>query len=86
MTVYSYEPGNRDAVIKQRAEKGAMMPPGVKNLGEWSAVGSGKVFRLVEVNDVATLLGAVHPWASLGKIESYPVMPVDEVMNLLKKK
>jgi hypothetical protein len=86
MTVYSYEPGNRDAVIKQRAEKGGLLPPSVKTLGEWSAVGAGRVFRLIEANDVPSLLAAVHPWASLGKVETYPVMPVDDVIKLLTKK
>jgi hypothetical protein len=86
MTVYTYEPGNRDAVIKQRAEKGGQLPPGVKAMGEWSAVGAGRVFRLVEADNVPALLAAVHPWASLGKVETYPVMPVDDVIKLLTKK
>jgi len=86
MTVYTYEPGNREAVIKKRAEKGGLVPPGVKVVGEWSAVGAGRVFRLVEATDVPALLAAVHPWADLGKVESYPVMPVDDVIKLLKSK
>jgi hypothetical protein len=86
MTVYTYEPGNREAVIKQRAEKGELLPPGVKAVGEWSAVGGGRVFRLVEADSVPALLAAVHPWADLGKIETYPVMPVDDVIKLLKGK
>jgi len=86
MTVYTYEPENREAVIKQRAEKGGLVPPGVKIMGEWSAVGAGRVFRLVEADSVPVLLAAVHPWASLGKVETYPVMPVDDVIKLLAKK
>ncbi len=86
MTVYTYEPENREAVIKQRAEKGGLVPPGVKIMGEWSAVGAGRVFRLVEADSVPVLLAAVHPWASLGKVETYPVMPVDDVIKLLTGK
>lgn len=86
MTVYTYEPGNREAVIKLRAEKGGLLPPGVKAVGEWSAVGAGRVFRLIEADSVAALLAAVHPWANLGKTETYPVMPVDDVIKLLKGK
>jgi len=86
MTVFTYEPGNREAVIKQRAEKGGLVPPGVKIMGEWSAVGAGRVFRLVEADSVPALLAAVHPWAYLGKVKTYPVMPVDEVIKLLTGK
>jgi hypothetical protein len=86
MTVYTYEPENREAVIKKRAEKGGLVPPGVKILGEWSAVTGGKVFRLVEAEDAHALLAASHPWSVLGKIESYPVMPVDDVIKILTKK
>ena len=86
MTVYTYEPEYREAVIKKRAEKGGLVPPGVKILGEWSAVTGGRVFRLIEADDVRALLAASHPWADLGKVESYPVMPVDDVIKLLKSK
>ena len=83
MTTYSYEPGDRDAVIKQRATKGALVPPGAKIIGEWSVVSGGLVFRLIEAESAQALLAAAHPWASLGTIETYPVMPVDEVMENL---
>jgi hypothetical protein len=86
MTVYTYEPEYREAVIKKRAEKGGLVPPGVKILGEWSAVTGGRVFRLIEADDVRALLAASHPWADLGKVESYPVMSVDDVIKLLTKK
>ena len=86
MTVYTYEPGDRQAVIKKRAEQGKLEPPGAKILGEWSVVGGGRVFRLVEAEDARALLAASHPWADLGKIEAYAVMPVDDVIKVLTGK
>jgi Domain of unknown function (DUF3303) len=86
MTVYTYEPANRQAVIKKRAEQGSLLPPGAKSLGEWSAVGGGRVFRLIEADDARALLGSANPWADLGKIEAYPVMAVDDVIKLLTGK
>jgi hypothetical protein len=86
MTVYTYGPGNREAVIKKRAEKGGLVPPGVKIIGEWSAVTGGRVFRLLEAENERALLAAAHPWADLGQVESYPVMSVDDVIKLLTKK
>jgi len=86
MTIYTYEPGNREAVVRRRAEKGAMVPPGTKIVGEWSALTGGRVFRLVEVEDSRSMAGAAAAWADLGKIEVIPVMPTEELMKLLLSK
>ena len=83
MTVFSYEPENRAAVIKKRAEKGPLVPPGIKILGEWSVVAGGRVFRLLEADDPRAFLVGADPWAGLGKIEAYAVMPTDDVIKLL---
>ena len=86
MTVYTYSPEQRREVIEQRVEKGALIPEGMKVLGEWSHVGGGKVFRLVEVSDPAVMAQATHPWASLGVIEMYPVMDTDKLLAVLGPK
>ena len=86
MTIYTYEPEKREAVIKRRAEKGAMAPPGMKIVGEWSDITGGRVFKLVEVDDPRVMLGASAAWADLGKIESVPVMQTEEVMKLVSGK
>ena len=82
MTIYTYDPKDREAVIKRRAEKGAMAPPGMKIVGEWSGLTGGRVFRLVEVDDARVMLGATAAWAELGRIESIPVIETEEVMKL----
>ena len=86
MTIYTYEPKEREAVIKRRLEQGAMTPPGMKIIGEWSALGGGRVFRLVEADDPQVMLGATAAWADLGKIEVFPVMETEEVMKLISRK
>ncbi len=86
MSIYTYEPEKREAVIKRRAEKGAISPPGMKIVGEWSDITGGRVFRLVEVDDPRVMLGASAAWADLGKIESVPVMQTEEVMKLVSGK
>ncbi|NOQ17987.1 MAG: DUF3303 domain-containing protein [Dehalococcoidales bacterium] len=86
MTIYTYKPEKREAVIKRRAEKGAISPPGMKIVGEWSDITGGRVFRLVEVDDPRVMLGASAAWADLGKIESVPVMETEEVMKLVSGK
>ena len=86
MTIYTYEPENRDAILKRRAEKGQLVPAGTKIVGEWSSLAGHRVFRLVEVDDPRAMLGATAAWADLGKIEAFPVMPTEEVMKLLTAK
>ena len=86
MMVYTYEPQNREAVIKKRTEKGQLVPQGLKIVGEWSAIAGGKVFRLIEGDDPRAILAAANPWADLGKIEVHPVMPTEDVIKLLAGK
>ncbi len=86
MIIYTYEPKEREAVIKRRLEQGAMTPPSMKIIGEWSALGGGRVFRLVETDDPQVMLGATAAWADLGKIKVFPVMETEEVMKLISRK
>ena len=83
MTIFNYEPQNRDEVVKRRAEKGGMVPEGMKILGEWSCVKNGQVFRLVDTNDSATMMGATFAWSDLGTVEIHPVMETEDVMKLI---
>ena len=68
-----------------RAEKGPMIPEGMKVLGEWVQVGANRVFRLVEVTDATLFLAAVHPWSDLTDVETFPVMEVEEIINSFPK-
>ena len=83
MTIFQYEPQNRDEIVKRRSEKGGLVPEGVKVVGEWSCVKSGQVFRLVDSDDSAAMMAATFAWSDLGKVEIHPVMETDEVMKVL---
>ena len=84
MTVFTYEPAVRDEVIRRRVEKGALIPDGMELLGEWSHVGSGRVFRLIDVEDPAALPEATLPWTDIGSLDVYPVMEVEKILPQLK--
>jgi hypothetical protein len=86
MTVYTYPPASRNEVIKRRLEKGPAVPDGIKILGEWSYVGSGRVFRLIEAADAASAFKGSHVWSDLGSIETYPVMETDAIMAAIAAK
>jgi len=83
MTVFSYPPSNRDEVIKRRLQKGPQLPDTLKLVGEWSYIGSGKVFRLVEAADAVEGFKASYPWSDIGTIEFYPVVEVEQVMRMV---
>ena len=86
MTVYTYPPAHRNEVIKRRLEKGPAVPEGIKILGEWSYVGSGRVFRLIDAADATAAFKGSHVWSDLGSIETYPVMETDAIMAAIAAK
>ncbi len=82
MTVYSFPPANRNEVIKRRLTTGPLTGDKVKLIGEWSYIGSGKVFRLIEATDPEEVYKGSYAWSDLGAVETYPVMPVEEIMKM----
>jgi hypothetical protein len=85
MTIFTYEPGKRDQILKRLAEKGSMNH-GLKIIGEWSSATGGRVFRLVESDDIMALRAASYEWNDLGNIESYAVVDLEEVKKMLQSK
>jgi hypothetical protein len=84
MTIYTYEPGNRDAIIRRRLERGTSMPAGLKIIGEWSSLGGGRGFMVFEAQDPGLIMGASMGWSDLLKFETIPVMETEEVMKMAK--
>ena len=83
MTIYSFDPPQRNEIVKRRQELGPQLPQGLKMIGEWSYLGSGKVFRLVETtgDDASKMLEAIQPWSDLGTVEVYPVLETEKVLQ-----
>lgn len=82
LAIYTYAPEKRDQVIRRRLEKGAMDSPKAKLLEEWSYAGGGKVFRLLETDDVTAIYASTRAWGDLGHIEIYPVIKTEEALKL----
>lgn len=85
MTIFSYEPENRDEVIKRAVSDGLQTPDDVKELGVWSALSGGKVFRLLEADDEKLLYQGTYLWSDLGKIEVVPVMETHQLLEMLAR-
>ncbi len=84
MVIYTWEPEQRNEVLKRRMGRTPRMREGVKVLGEWTDMGGGRGFFLVEANDPVTLMSKTTAWADLVKMEAVPVVETEELMKLVK--
>jgi hypothetical protein len=84
MTIYTWEPEQRNEIVKRRIQKGRLIPEGVKVLGEWSDLGGGRGFLLVESSDPKALMSGSRAWFDLMKMEAVPVMDTEESLRLAK--
>jgi hypothetical protein len=84
ITIATWEPEKRDEVRKRWAEKGTLT--GGKIIGQWSAVGGGRSFRLAEVEDPKGGAVACNAWSDIEKLEVIPVIETQELMKLVSKK
>jgi len=75
MSIFTFPPEKRDAVIRRRTERGAMSRGSI--LGEWITIGGGRVFGVVEVDDPSHMLQAVMAWSDLGQTELVPIMTTE---------
>ena len=85
MSVFTYKPENREAVIKKRLEIG-LSAPGVKVIGQWSYVGMGQVWTLSDADDSLAAYKSMAPYGALGKFEIFPVIETDQLMKALAAK
>ncbi len=85
MTIYTWEPGQRNEMVKRRLQKGRLIPEGVKVLGEWTDLGGGRGFLLMEANDPKALILGSRAWSDLMKMEAIPVIDTEESMKLARR-
>ena len=82
LTIYTWEPEKRDVITKRRAEKGNMVPKGVKIIGEWTDLGGGRGFMLFETAEPK--IEWTLAWSDLMKMDVIPVVDTEkDVMSLL---
>ena len=86
MTIYTWKPGQRNELVKRRMEKGMLIREGVKVLGEWTDLGGGRGFLLVESNDPNALMSGTNAWGDLMKMEAVPVIETEELIKLAKSR
>ena len=85
MNIYTFEPGQRNELLKRRMEKGLALREGVKLVGEWTDLGGGRGFSLVESNDPKAFIAGIMEWSDLMKIEAIPVIVTADLMKVAGK-
>ena len=86
MNIYTWEPGQRDALIKRRMEKGIALSKGVKKVHEWFDVGGGRGFMICESNDPKAIMTSVMGWSDLMKEEIVTLIDTEEIFPEVKGK
>jgi hypothetical protein len=79
MNIYTFEPGQRDAIIKRRMENGTLLSEGVKVVGEWTDLGGGRGFMVCEANDHKAIMTSAMKWDDLMKEEIIPLLDTKEL-------
>ena len=71
------------AVYRRFRDKGRMTPDGLKFMGSWTEANLGRVFQLMECDDVALLQRWVARWSDLVAFEIVPVIAGKETADAL---
>ena len=71
------------AVYRRFRDKGRMTPDGLKFMGSWTEANLGRVFQLMECDDVALLQRWVARWSDLVAFEIVPVIAGKETAEAL---
>ena len=85
ISIFTYEPDKRDAVLKRRAES-LFTPEGAKCLGQWSSTTGGQAFTLFEVDNALIMSQWTYAWNDLGKFEVFPVVDTEELLKSMAQK
>jgi hypothetical protein len=81
MGVWSVTPENWKAAIKRMKEADPKPASGVRILGRWHEVGTGKGFTLVEADDLVALSRLVAQWSDLVDQKLVPVVVDEEIVK-----
>ena len=86
MTILTWEPGKRDAVI-ERSKKIGFGHPGGKVIGTWVESNGGRAYQLLDIpRDMDPALSIKHnfAWNDIMKLESNPVVDAAEMLKLIE--
>jgi hypothetical protein len=85
MSIFTFDAANREAIINKRSLGEERIPEGVQVRMEVVDLSNNRVFRIFEVTDPKAILEANLAWSDLARIESFPVMETEELLEALDR-
>jgi len=85
MSIITFDAANREAIVKQHALRESILPGGVQMRMEVVDLSKNRVYRIFEVTDPKAILEANLAWNDLARIDTFPVMETEEVLETLDR-
>ncbi len=79
IVIFTFDPQKFDEVLQMRKQEIACGK--TKILGEWCHTKRGRIVRLIEEGDIEDVLAAYRMWSDLGKLEVFPVIDTNDLIN-----
>ena len=86
MVICTWEPSAVPEILKRALEKGTQAPEGQRVIGEWTDAGGGRIFRLIETDDAASLFAGALVWHDVLNSEVVPVIGADASIDTARGK
>ncbi len=83
MCVWSVAPENWKAAARRLQESAPKPGPGVRIIGRWHEVGTGKGYTLLEADDMVALSRLTAQWSDLVDQKLVPVVDDEEMKKAL---
>ena len=82
MVIEHFKGRDPGPVYKRFAEKGRLMPDGLKYVSSWIEVGMDRCFQVMETDDPILLQEWIKNWGDLVDFEVVPVVTSAEMVEL----
>ncbi|MEB3177840.1 MAG: DUF3303 family protein [Nostocaceae cyanobacterium] len=84
MVIERFKNSDAQAVYDRLLREGRMMPEGLTYMGSWVEANFDRCFQLMECDDITLLQQWVLQWRDLGEFEFVPVVPSEQVVEMMK--
>jgi hypothetical protein len=85
MVIEHFKGRNPGPVYKWFAERGRLMPDGLKYVNSWVEVGMDRCFQVMETDDPILVQEWIKNWGDLVDFEVVPVVTSGEMVELYKQ-
>lgn len=82
MVIEHFKDHNAAPVYKRFAERGRLMPEGLRYVNSWIEVGMDRCFQVMETDDPVLLQEWIKNWGDLVDFEVVPVVTSAEMVKL----